>query len=225
MSMSVVIADNHEITRRGVQRLVEGSFEARVVATAGTGLRAASVVECHSPRLVVLSLKLPHLNGLDILHYIQQRGLMVDVLVLTTCREEARVQMAFEKGASAYVLKQDSLEELCLAIESVVEGNRYLTGALPQEYMEVEVDDATTKPYQSLTIRERQVLQLTTEGYTSKEMGEWLHISPRTVDKHREHIRQKLGVESVVEMARDLLERRELADLHFRSRIPAREPV
>lgn len=215
MSMSVIIADNHEITRRGVQRLVEGSFDARVVAMAGTGLRAVSAVERHSPRLLVLSLRLPHLRGLDVLHYVEQCDLRVEVLVLTMCRDETRVRTAFEKGACAYVLKRDSLNELCVAIETVLEGNRYLTGTLPEEYMDVGVDDGTTEPYQSLTTRERQVLQLTTEGYTSKEVGTWLHISSRTVDKHREHIRQKLGLESVVEMARDLLERRNLPNLHL----------
>lgn len=154
MSVSVVIADNHEITRSGVQRLVEGSFDARVVATAGTGLTALSAVNRHAPRLLVLSLRLPHLNGLDVLHYVQQRNLPVDVLVLTTCRDETRVRTAFEKGACAYVLKGDSLDELCAAIETVLEGGRYLTATLPEKYMDVGLDDGTTKPYQSMSTRD-----------------------------------------------------------------------
>lgn len=223
MSVSVLIVDNHEISRRGVQRLVEGSFDARVVATAGTGLRAVSAVDHHSPRLVVLGLRLPHLNGLDVLHYIEQHNLTVEVVVLTTCQDETCVRTAFKKGAGAYVLKQDSLDELCVALETVMQGKRYLTGTLPEEYMDVGVDEGTTEPYQSLTTRERQVLQLTTEGYTSKEAGTWLHISSRTVDKHREHIRQKLGLESVVEMAWYLLERRNLPNPHLLPRISDEE--
>lgn len=211
--MSVAVADHHEITRLGVQSVVEG-MGGEVVATATTGLEAVSMIEEHTPDLLVLSLRLPHLNGFDVLYHLQRRSIDVNVLVLTTCDDEERVRSVFQQGASGYVLKQDPMDELCQAIERVHAGQRYISSTLPRELVDAAGDDTSTlEEGASLTIRERQVVQLTAEGYTSREVGEHLNISHRTVEKHRENIKRKLDVESLVDMARFALRRNVLPDV------------
>lgn len=202
MPMSVAIADNHEMTRWGVRSLIE-SMDGTVVATAETGLEAVSMVEKRNPDLLTLSLKLPHLNGYDVLYHLQRRSIEADVLVLTTCAEEKQVRSVFEMGASAYLLKQDPLDELCRAIEAVQAGGRHISDALPEGWMEPVGDaDAPRDPCHALSLREREVMQLTAEGYTSREVGEHLGISPRTVEKHRENIKNKLGIQTLIDMVR-----------------------
>jgi len=219
--MSVAVADHHEITRLGVQSVVE-SMGGEVVATATTGLETVSMVEEHTPDLLVLSLRLPHLNGFDVLYHLKRRSIDVNVLVLTTCDEEQRVRSVFQQGASAYVLKQDPMEELCQAIEMVQAGQQYISNALPEELVTATVEgESSLEDGASLTVRERQVVQLTAEGYTSREVGEHLSISHRTVEKHRENIKRKLGVESLVDMARFALRRNVLPDVRSFQARPA----
>ncbi len=213
MSMSVAIADNHDVTRWGVRSVVE-RMQGSVVATAETGFGAVSAVEEHAPDLLILSLKLPHLNGFDVLYHLQRRTLGVDALVLTTCTDVERAKAVFERGASAYLLKQDPLNELRRAITTVRGGGRYVSDSLPDTLLEtVETDEPEhSDPCKPLTMREREVVQLTAEGFTSREVGEYLNISPRTVEKHRENIKKKLGVHTIVEMARLVLQRGVLPD-------------
>ncbi len=212
MSFTAVIADNHDVTRWGVQSAIEG-MRGQVVTTAETGLDAVSAIDDYAPDVLVLSLRLPHLNGLDVLYYLQEQSLSVRSVVLTTYEEKERVREVFERGGHAYVRKRDSLEEVCAAIRAVCQGERYLSDALPDACM-VEPGAATqgADVYRMLTMREREVVQMTAEGYTSKEVSRRLDISPRTVEKHRENIKRKLGLRSVVEMAEYACQRGFLPD-------------
>lgn len=159
--------------------------------------------------LLVLSLRLPHLSGTDVLCHLQRQAPEMSSLVLTVCEKEECVRAAFRRGASAYLLKRGTLEELRRAIRTVRRDQRYISDDLPADWMvpEVPEQDCFLGTDASLTLRERQILQLTTEGYTSQEIGAHLDISPRTVDKHRENIKRKLGAKSIVEMARVVLQR------------------
>ncbi len=203
MSFSVAIADNHDVTRWGVRSVVEGC-NGVVVAAAETGLETLAMVEEHKPRVLVLSLDLPHVSGFDVLRHLQRRALAVEVMVLTTHDEEARVRKAFELGVTAYVLKRDPVEELGEAVESAARGQHYLSPSLPQSLMDAFTTEGTPAEtgYRALTNRQRDVLRLTAEGYTSAEVGEKLGLSPRTIEKHRRKIREILGLRNVVEMTR-----------------------
>lgn len=215
MSFSAAIVDNHEATRLGVSEAVS-ALDGQIVSTAETGLEAVSVVESHTPDLVVLSLRLPHLSGLDLLCHLQRQVPSVHCLVLTVCKDESGVRAAFRRGASAYLLKQDSFDTIRQTIRAIGQGKRVISDALPASWMEPaapEEDCFLLGTDAALTLRERQVLQLTTEGYTSREIGDRLNISPRTVDKHRENVKRKLGACSLVEMARIVLQREMLPNV------------
>jgi len=190
-------------------------MEGTVVATAKTGIEAISVVEEHEPDLLVLSLKLPHLNGFDLLYHLQRRTMDVRVIVMTASESEEQARAAFQHGACGYLRKQDPLDELYQAIEAVRGGQRYLSAALPQRLLDTDtcIEATSVGDDVSLTLRERQVMQLTAEGYTSREIGTLLNVSHRTAEKHRENIKRKLEVESLVDMARFALDREVMLDV------------
>lgn len=203
MLISALIVEDHDVTRQGLNSLLEDHLEARVVATTGNGLEAVPLVKKHEPDLIILDLGLPGLNGLDILYKIQQLELTTEIVVLSMHGEDSYVSEAFQLGASGYVLKGSPLEELIKAIRTVMRGEKYISSELSDELIEssTDTDSQVVDRYQTLTEREREVLQLTAEGYTSREIGEQLEISHRTVEKHRENVQAKLELRNTVEMA------------------------
>ena len=203
MLISAIIAEDHDVTRQGLHSLLSEQLEARVAATTGDGLDVVPLVKEHSPDLLILDLGLPHLNGLDILRKVQGLPLPTKVIVLSMHGEDAYVSEAFQHGAAGYVLKGSPLSELTDAIQAVMKGKKYLSTDLSDDLLNdvTSPDEPAHDRYKTLTEREREVLQLTAEGYTSREIGDKLHISHRTVDKHRENVQAKLELRNTVEMA------------------------
>ena len=203
MSVSALIAEDHDLTRQGLRSLLTKQFGARVLTSTGDGPEVFPLVEEYRPDLLVLDLGLPHLNGLHVLQKIQTRDVSPRSVVLSMYSDEAYVRKAFELGAAGYVLKGAPLNELTTAFRTALNGNRYLSSGLPDGLIEPArtPDAAPSDRHSRLTDREREVLYLTAEGYTSSEVGERLRISPRTVEKHRENIQNKLDLRNVVEMA------------------------
>jgi len=203
MLISALVAEDHDVTRQGLQALLTEQLDARVVATTGNGLEVVPLVEEHEPDLLVLDLGLPHRNGLDILQKVQSLSVSTKTVVLSMHGEDSYVSEAFQHGASGYVLKGSPLSELTDAIQHSMKGKKYLSEELSEDLLrpDASTDTGTTDRYENLTEREREVLQLTAEGYTSREIGEKLYISHRTVDKHRENVQAKLELRNTVEMA------------------------
>ncbi len=203
MLISALVAEDHDVTRQGLRSLLTNQLEARVVATTGDGLEVVPLVEEHAPDLLVLDLGLPGLNGLDVLRTIRDRSLSTRVVVLSMHGEDTYVGEALQLGAAGYVLKGSPLTELTDAIRAVVKGESYLSSDLSDGLLdEVSFPESEALDrYQTLTEREREVLHLTAEGHTSREIGEKLYISHRTVEKHRENVQSKLELRNTVEMA------------------------
>jgi DNA-binding NarL/FixJ family response regulator len=202
MMLSALIVEDHDVTRQGLKSLLEEQLEARVVATTGDGMEAIPLLKEHAPDLLVLDLGLPNLNGLNILSRIERLDLATKVVVLSMHGEGSYVSEAFAHGASGYVLKGSPLEELMDAIHAVMRGEKYLSSELSEDLID-PVKRAQNKShdrYDALTTREREILQLTAQGFTSREIGEKLAISHRTVEKHRENIQSKLDLRNAVEM-------------------------
>jgi len=202
MLVSALIVEDHDVTRQGLEQLVENQLKARLVGSTGDGLEAIPLLREHEPDLLILDLGLPSLNGLDILRKVQGLDIDTTVVVLSMHGDDSYVTEAFQLGAAAYVLKGSPLDELTEAIEHVMRGEKYVSSDLSENLITAEhTADKVRDRYQSLTDREREVLQLTAEGYTSREVGERLNISHRTVEKHRENIQEKLELRNSVEMA------------------------
>ena len=207
---TIVLADDHDVVRKGLRAVLEANPNCRVIGEAGNGLEATRLVERLRPTVLVLDLMMPGLNGLEVTRQVKKRSPKTHVVVLSMHRDESYVLEALKNGASAYVLKDSSVEELVKAVIEAVAGRRYLSPPLSQSAIDAYVQRAsaaTIDRYDSLSSREREVLQLAAEGHTNAEIGKRLFISPRTVEIHRANMIQKLALRNQTDLIRYALKR------------------
>lgn len=205
MGLKLLLVDDHTILRTGLRALLsmESGFE--IVGEAANGISALNAVEKYKPDIVLLDLAIPGLNGLEVTYQIAQRFPKTLVIILSMYAKEGYVVEAFRNGALGYVLKGSEPKELFQAILNASQGKRYLGSPLNdddlQKYLE-ETKGETLDAFDTLTIRERQIFQLTAEGLSSTEIGEHLFISFRTVEVHRAKLMKKLGLSNQSELIR-----------------------
>jgi len=202
MSVSILLADDHHIVRQGLRSLLEAQPDFKVIGEAGDGLEAVQMVERLHPQVTVLDLMMPGLNGLEVARRIGDQTL---VIILSMHSNEAYVMEALRNGARAYILKDSTASDLTQAVWAVLEGRRYLSAPLSELAISAYVQKAQsvpTDPYETLTAREREVLQLMAEGKTSAEISTRLSISPRTVEIHRGNVMHKLNLHSQTDLIR-----------------------
>jgi DNA-binding NarL/FixJ family response regulator len=201
----VLLADDHRILRDGLAALMAREPDMELVATAEDGPSMMRQVREHVPDVLVTDISMPGLNGIDAVHRVRAELPQVQVLCLSVHDEDRMVLAMIEAGASGYVLKDGSFEELALAVRQVVCGRIYispaLSGVMVREVRRSKaglpaVDCAT------LTPRERQLVQLFSEGYSTNEIAEQLNVSPKTVATHRENVLHKLQMRGVAELTR-----------------------
>jgi len=201
---TVIIADDHEIVRRGLRSLLEADGSCRVVADAADGLTALQLVEKMKPALLVLDLNMPRMHGLEVLKHVRANSPNTRVIVLSMHNDEPYVIEALRAGAAAYLLKGSESQEIAQALKEVLAGRRYLSAPLS----EWAINALTTKvadnadPLASLSPREREVLQYAAEGYGNPEIAEKLFISPRTAETHRTNLMRKLALQSQTDLVR-----------------------
>ncbi|WP_414663065.1 response regulator [Horticoccus sp. 23ND18S-11] len=201
---TTIIADDHEIVRRGIRGILEGEKLCTVVAEAADGLSAAQLVEKHKPDVLILDLNMPRLHGIEVLRQARASSPATRVIVLSMHNDEPYVIESLRAGASAYILKGSESQEIVHALKEVLSGRRYLSATLSEWAINALVakpaDDAD--PLQSLTQRERMVVQLAAEGHTNAEIAEKLFISPRTAETHRTNLLRKLGLQTQTDLVR-----------------------
>jgi len=201
---TVIIADDHEIVRRGLRGVLEGEGGCRVIAEAADGLTAAQLVEKHKPQVLILDLNMPRLHGIEVLRQTRSTSPHTRVIVLSMHNDEPYVIESLRGGASAYILKGSESQEILQALKEVLSGRRFLSATLSEWAINALVakpaDDAD--PLQSLTQRERMVVQLAAEGHTNAEIAEKLFISPRTAETHRTNLLRKLGLQTQTDLVR-----------------------
>ena len=201
--ITAIIADDHEIVRRGLRSLLE-SHNCKLVAEAADGLAAAQAVEKLKPNLLFLDLNMPRLHGLEVLKQARTSSPATRVIVLSMHNDEPYVIEALRAGASAYLLKGSESEDIAQALKEVMAGRRYLSAPLSEwaiNALTTRVAE-TSDPLGTLSPREREVLQLATEGYGNPEIAEKLFISPRTAETHRTNLMRKLGLQSQTDLVR-----------------------
>lgn len=210
MSITIVLADDHAIVRLGLRTLLEAEPDFSLVGEASNGLEVVGLVDRLQPNILVLDLMMPGLNGLEIIRQVVRRTLSTRIIVLSMHATEAYVLEALRNGALGYVLKGSHADQLVHAIREVAAGRRYLSPPLSEQTIAVYTEQAQSAPldlYETLTTREREVLHLVAEGYTSTEIGQRLFISPRTVETHRSNLMRKLGLGTQTELVRYALRR------------------
>jgi two-component system, NarL family, response regulator NreC len=210
MTTTIVLADDHRVVREGLRALLEAEPGFRVVGQAGDGLEAVELVARLQPRVLVVDLMMPSLNGLEVVRQVASRAPGTRVIVLSMHANEAYVLDALRHGVAGYVLKDASGAELVRAVREVMAGRRYLSAPLSLRAIDAYAERARALPgdaYEALTSRERQVFQLAAEGHTSAEIAERLGISPRTAETHRANLMRKLGLRSQGDLVHFALQR------------------
>jgi DNA-binding NarL/FixJ family response regulator len=212
-AIRILIADDHQIVRLGMRTLLESQPDLEVVGEASDGPEVIRMSGQLFPDLIVLDIMLPHLNGIEVLRRIHSDYPDIRIVILSMYDNEAYVVEALSNGATAYVLKQSTSEDLVLAIRNSLAGKRYLSPALSERTIASYISYFKTAkvgeldPYESLTSRECEVLILAAQGHTTSEIAANLSLSPRTVETHRANMMHKLGFHSQIDLARFALER------------------
>ncbi len=201
----VLLADDHTMFRAGLKALLEPEGRVEVVGEASDGDEAVEKARTLKPDVVVMDLSMPGTNGLDATRSIASLGLDCKVLVLTVHAEEEYLVPVVEAGGSGYLTKTSADKDLIEAIKVVARGEVYLppraATLLLQQYKAAE-DDEDSQSLRDLSAREQEVLALTAEGYSSREIGKKLFISPKTVDTYRSRIMRKLELNHRSELVR-----------------------
>jgi len=201
----VILADDHHLVRRGIRTLLEKEDNIAVVAEAKDGWEALELVEKLSPDVLIVDIAMPRLNGIQTADQIHLRGLNTRVVILSMHCDDALVRRALRCGVNGYVLKDSVAEELPLAVRAAHQGELYLSpamGSVIADLLSVARDEQRADPLERLSVREREVLQLIAEGHTNKEVAEILHLSIKTVEKHRASLMSKLGVSDLAGLIR-----------------------
>jgi len=198
--VTVLLAEDHTIVRKGLRSLLDGQEGIRVVGEAEDGRMALAQVERLMPDIVLMDISMPILNGIEATREIRALHAGARVIVLTVHSHEEYVLQALQAGASGYVPKNAAPDELVAAIRAVSRGDLFLSPSLPSTVAAECLRKASPDPYERVTPRERQVLQLIAEGRRNREIAALLHISVKTVETHRAHLLEKLGVHSTAEL-------------------------
>jgi DNA-binding NarL/FixJ family response regulator len=200
----VVIAEDHTLFRQALKALLSLEPEFEVVGEAEDGYQAIQSAEELKPDLILLDISMPRVDGMAAIKEIKRVCPEAKVLILTVHKTEEHVLETLKSGASGYVLKDASHQEFLLAMRSVLQEKRYLSpdisASIVDGYLNGRKTVDPTSPWEALTARERQILKLIAEGYKSREIGEFLCISEKTVAKHRANIMKKLDLHSASEL-------------------------
>src|SRR5512143_2357515 len=197
MSVSVLLADDHPLIRRGLRTLLEGEPDLSVVGEAEDGIEVVLLAERLRPDIMIVDMMMPNLNGLEVIKEVRQRLQGTRLIVLSMQSADPYVVEAFRAGASGYVLKDGAPGEVVKAIRTALSGDLYLSPKLPERLANGRGASAVEPEkdgYDALTDREREVFQMAAKGKTATEIGAILSISPRTAELHRGRMMSKLGI-------------------------------
>jgi DNA-binding NarL/FixJ family response regulator len=206
----ILLADDHHIVRQGLRALLESDPHFRLVGEAGDGIEAVRMSERLKPDVLITDVMMPGLNGLEVTRQVTKALPKTRVIILSMYTNDAYVLEALKNGASGYVLKDSQAADLIQAVREVAAGRRYLSPPLSERALDLyakKVEDTPEDPYDMLTTREREVLQMVAEGRTSAEIAERLFISPRTAEGHRANVMRKLGLQNQADLIRFALKR------------------
>ena len=208
--MKVLIADDHEIVRKGLRAILDGQRECEVVGEAADGRNAVSMAKDLLPDVVVMDLSMPSLNGLEATRQILKMRPQTKVLILTMHESDPLIREVLDAGARGYILKTDAGRDLLAAMEALRRNKTFFTSRVAQMildgFLKGDARPAASSDTQPkagrLTARQREIVQLLAEGKSSKEVANSLNISVKTAETHRANIMRKLQLHTVSELVR-----------------------
>jgi len=204
MMIRILIADDHGIVRAGLKLLLDRVSDIEVVGEASDGRAAARLAKELQPNVVVMDIGMPLLNGLEATSRIIRENERIGVIILSMHMDESYILRALDAGACGYLLKDKADEDIERAIRTVAGGRPFfspsIAQALLEDYVRLMRERRVQDSFELLTERERQVLQLLSEGKSNKEAAAILELSPYTIETHRENLMQKLGLHNTAEI-------------------------
>jgi two-component system response regulator NreC len=202
----LLLVDDHAVLRAGLRLLLNSQPDMEVVGEASNGREALELAQTLHPDIILMDITMPDLNGLEATRLIKKKLPDVKVLILTMHANDEYLFQVLQAGGSGYVLKKAADSELIGAIQAVHRGEAFLypevTKMLVQDYLQRVREGIERQSFAVLTEREREVLKLVAEGYTTQEIADILVLSPKTVETHRAHIMDKLGLHSRAELVK-----------------------
>ena len=205
MTVSVVLADDHQVIREGLQALLSQEKDLDVIGQAADGVETLRVVSARRPDILILDLAMPGLPGLEVMRRVATVSPGTKVVVLSMYSDEEYVIQALRNQAAAYVVKSAGADQLIIAIRQAMAGEHYLSPPLSEDLVETyetRAEALAVDPYDSLTPREREIMHLAASGHTNKEIGTRLSISRRTVEAHRANLMSKLRLKTQADLVR-----------------------
>lgn len=205
MAIKILLADDHAIVRDGLRRSLQMEEDMEVVGQAKDGLSAIQMVKDLLPDVVIMDISMPDINGMDTCREIIRDFPKIKIIGLSMHSAKKFVSEMFKAGAAGYLPKNCEYDELATAIRTVTAGKSYLSPAITDvvldNYIRTSTEDSPTV-FSALTKRERQVLQLMAEGKTTKQIGQNLYISPKTVEAHRLRVMEKLNINNIAQLTK-----------------------
>lgn len=202
----VMVVDDHAVLRDGLKLLLNQSPGLRVTAEASSGTEALEQLAKGGVDLAIVDLSMPEMNGIELTQQIRTRWPDMQVVILSMHGSPEFVHRALRAGAVGYVLKESAASELLEAVKSALAKVRYLSPALRENLLDHMLGQNTLSPLERLSARERQVLQYLVEGHTSREIGEQLSLSPKSVETYRRRLMEKLGINDIPQLVRFAIE-------------------
>ncbi len=203
-STRIVLADDHTIMRHGLRLVLERQPTFEVVGEANNGREAIDIVIRENPDVVIMDIAMPLLNGIEAAKRIHEERLRTAVVILSMHSDEGYILKALRAGATGYLLKDSAESDLIQAVRAVSGGKAFFSPAvskvLADDYLRQLQHQGVEDPYDLLTARERELLQLVAELKSTKDIAGILGVSPHTVDTHRAHLMQKLNAHSIPEL-------------------------
>jgi DNA-binding NarL/FixJ family response regulator len=200
---SILLADDHVLIRHGIKNIIKQDEELHVVGEVSNGEELLGFLEKQMPDLLILDISMPKINGIEAVGLVKKKYPQVKILMLTMHKNKQYFYHAMASGADGYLMKDDSDEELLLAIAKIQDGKTYLSPILSDDFTNDVISahrNQQSTPFKGLTKREHEVLQLVVQGYTSKAMAEKLCLSPRTVDHHRSKLLKKFNLRNSADL-------------------------
>jgi DNA-binding NarL/FixJ family response regulator len=206
-TLQILIADDHELVRKGLRSVLENQPGWKVCGEAVNGRQAVELTKQLGPDVIVLDVTMPELNGLEATRQILKAVPKAEVLILTMHESEKLVSEMLAAGAHGYILKADTSRLLISAVESLAQHQPFFTGKVSEVLLSGylnpgENEKGAAGPAAHLTAREREIVQLLTEGKTNKDVAVTLGVSVKTVDAHRANVMHKLDLHSVTDLVR-----------------------
>lgn len=202
----VILADDHHLVRQGIRSLLEKVSDVEIIAEAENGQEALNLTRNLTPDVLVIDINMPRLNGIQAAEQIRSLGLTSQIVILSMYSDETLVRQALQSGVRGYILKRSVMEELLLAVRAAYRGELFLSPSVSEfvlnDFVANRVRSSGLSAFEQLSSREREILKLIAEGHTNKSIAETMHLSAKTVEKHRASLMTKLEVDNLANLIR-----------------------